>query len=210
MNLKVKQAYNLWASRYDSNNNKTRDLEALALKEMLEAMTFKTVLELGCGTGKNTAWLAAKAATITAVDFSEEMLQKAKEKITLQNVEFHSGDITGNWSFAVEQYDLVTFSLVLEHIEDLSRVFKKAAKALVKGGYLYVGELHPFKQYAGSKARFETEEGLQVVTCYNHHLSDFTTAAKNSGLKVVSIQEYFDNNDRNAVPRILAMLFVKD
>ncbi len=42
---------------------------------------------------------------------------------------------------------------------------------------MYIGELHPFKQYAGSKARFNTEAGEQVVNCYNHHITDFTDAA---------------------------------
>ena len=36
-------------------------------------------LELGCGTGKNSAWLVTKGA-VTAVDFSEGMLAIAKEK----------------------------------------------------------------------------------------------------------------------------------
>jgi len=38
------------------------------------------VVELGCGTGKNKAWLYTKAEKIIGLDFSQEMLNKAKEK----------------------------------------------------------------------------------------------------------------------------------
>ena len=52
--MSVEQAYNNWAEQYDSNENKTRDLEAKALREVLADMIFENCLEIGCGTGKNT------------------------------------------------------------------------------------------------------------------------------------------------------------
>src|SRR5687768_5573110 len=155
----VQQAYNNWAQQYDSNENKTRDLEARSLRETLAPLAFEHCLEIGCGTGKNTVWLMEKAATVTAVDLSEEMLTKAKEKITSSNVNFVQADITQPWNFAIKLYDLIGFSLVLEHIESLEPVIAKVVVALKPGGYLYISELHPFKQYNGSKARFDTAEG---------------------------------------------------
>jgi ubiquinone/menaquinone biosynthesis C-methylase UbiE len=205
----VQQAYNSWAQQYDSNENKTRDLEARSLRETLAPLTFEHCLEVGCGTGKNTVWLLEKAATVTAVDLSEEMLAKAKEKITSPNVTFVQADITNPWTFATKPYDLVGFSLVLEHIELLQPVFEKVASVLRPGGYLYISELHPFKQYNGSKARFDTEEGTNVVTCFNHHITDFTTAANLAGFQITSINEYFDEDDRNNIPRLLTLLFTK-
>jgi ubiquinone/menaquinone biosynthesis C-methylase UbiE len=205
----VQQAYNSWAQQYDRNENKTRDLEARSLRETLAPFAFEHCLEIGCGTGKNTVWLMEKAATVTAADLSEEMLAKAKEKITSPNVTFVQADITEQWNFATNQYDLIGFSLVLEHIELLEPVIAKAAAALKPGGYLYISELHPFKQYNGSKARFDTAEGTQVVTCFNHHIADFTDAAKANGLALLSLSEYFDDDDRNNIPRLLTLLFVK-
>ena len=205
----VQQAYNSWAQQYDSNENKTRDLEARSLRETLAPLTFEHCLEIGCGTGKNTVWLLQKAASVTAVDLSEEMLSKAKEKITGANVNFVQADIMQPWTFATKAYDLIGFSLVLEHIEELQPVFAKVAAVLKSGGYLYISELHPFKQYNGSKARFETAEGTQVVTCFNHHITDFTDAANANGLDLVSMNEYFDEDDRNTIPRLLTLLFKK-
>lgn len=207
--MNVQQAYNSWALQYDTNINRTRDLEAVALRKTLDNVLFQTVLEIGCGTGKNTEWFATKAAHVTAVDLSEEMLALAKQKVQSRNVVFKQADITTPWNFAEEKYDLISFSLVLEHIENLDAIFEKVAMKTVTDGYVYIGELHPFKQYRGSKARFDTEEGTQIVTCFNHNISDFATAAKAVGFTLIDLNEYFDNDDRTTLPRILTLLFQK-
>jgi ubiquinone/menaquinone biosynthesis C-methylase UbiE len=208
-NMSVQQAYNSWAEQYDTNLNKTRDLEAKTLRAALANIAFENCLEIGCGTGKNTVWLIEKANHITAMDLSEEMLAKAKEKISSDKVQFVQADITKDWTFTNGLYDLVSFSLVLEHIEDLDQIFKKVSAALQSGGHVYIGELHPFKQYTGSKARFDTEKGTQVVQCFNHHVSDFIQSAKKYGLQPADINEYFDDDKRNEIPRILMILLKK-
>jgi ubiquinone/menaquinone biosynthesis C-methylase UbiE len=205
--MNTQQAYNLWATQYDSNDNKTRDLEGHALRNTLENFHFSSCLEIGCGTGKNTDWLITKAKQIVCIDFSEEMLKTAKEKIASDHVQFIRADIRAGWNFRNKLFDLVTFSLVLEHVNDLEHIFREVSLSLVKGGHVYIGELHPYKQYSGSKARFETE--TQEVECFTHHASDFVQAAKRNGLLLIDINEYFDNNDRNEMPRILTILLKK-
>ncbi len=207
----IKDAYNIWAAQYDTNRNKTRDLEALALRETLAPIAAHHCLEIGCGTGKNTLWLCEKAQRLSSVDFSEEMLALAKSKVKNPKVNFVQADITLPWIFAQENtYDLATFSLVLEHIENLDDIFGKLHAALKPGAYVYVGELHPFKQYSGTKARYESAEGIQQLRCYTHHISDFTKAASNAGFELRSFNEYFDEaNNAEAIPRILALLFQK-
>jgi len=97
----------------------------------------------------------------------------------------------------------------LEHIQNLDHIFSEVSKILNKGAHVYIGELHPFKQYNGSKARFETEHGTQVVTCYDHHISEFVQAAKKHGFAIADINEFFDNDDRGTIPRILTLLLEK-
>lgn len=203
--MSVEIAYDQWSEQYDTNSNRTRDLEAVALRTVLTERPFSRCLEIGCGTGKNTEWLLKRAEHITAVDLSTGMLAKAREKISSDRVRFVQADILKPWTFREGVYDLVTFSLVLEHIEQLGAVLKEAAMSLSPGAHVYIGELHPFKQYLGTKARFETESGTQEVSCFVHHVSDFLNAAKSNGLELVQLTEHFDE-DRNAAPRILSML----
>jgi ubiquinone/menaquinone biosynthesis C-methylase UbiE len=150
--MKIEEAYKEWSKQYDGNKNRTRDAEALVLRKLLSKRSFDNVLELGCGTGKNTSFLLENAKKVLAVDLTEEMLALARAKITSSKVEFIKADLTEEWSFVSQKADLVTFSLVLEHIENLNSVFQKVAQNTVKGAFLYVGELHPFKQYSGSQA----------------------------------------------------------
>jgi 2-polyprenyl-3-methyl-5-hydroxy-6-metoxy-1,4-benzoquinol methylase len=205
--MNVREAYNNWAAQYDTGLNKTRDLEAVSLRQTLSNINFTSCLEVGCGTGKNTEWLAAKAEDILAIDLSEEMLNKARNKTYKGNVSFLQFDINGTWNFTNRQFDIGVFSLVLEHIKDIDSVFNKVSEKIKPGGYLYIGELHPFKQYTGSKAKFETDKGTQLVTCFMHHLSDFIKAADKNGFQVILIDELFDDNDKTSVPRILTLLF---
>ncbi len=151
----------------------------------------------------------ARAENITAVDLSGEMLAKAASKIQSDKVSFVQADILEDWTFADLDHDLVTFSLILEHVQHLSPVFQKASALLHSGGYVYVGELHPFKQYSGSQARFDTDKGTHVVPCFTHHLSDFTEAAKRCGLTIELLHEYFDDSNASTIPRILVLLLKK-
>lgn len=207
--MSIEKAYDEWSSQYDSNKNRTRDLDQQVTRKILQEIDFQSVLELGCGTGKNTEWLQTKASKILAVDFSEEMLAIAKKKISSENVIFQKADITKYWGWNSGKHDLITCNLILEHIEDLEFIFKQAFSQLHHGGYFFVSELHPFKQYKGTKARFNSKEnGLIELKTYTHHISEFFDAARSAGFQLQKFNEYFDeaNND---LPRILCLLFQK-
>ena len=207
--MNVKEGYQIWSEQYDTNENKTRDLEGKALQATLSKINFDKVLEFGCGTGKNTVWLQHHAKQITAVDFSEAMLAIATEKVKSTNTQFVIADINKPWDFTSEKFDLIAFSLVLEHIEHIDAVFEKIGDISNDKAYVYISELHPFKQYAGSKARFTTEAGEQIVTCFTHNISEFLQAASKYNFELKVLEEWFDDNDKSNIPRILTLLFQK-
>ena len=204
----IRAAYNVWSETYDTVENKTRDLEFKALRELITNGALD-ILEIGCGTGKNTVFLQDKAKTLIGADFSEEMLSIAKSKISADNVKFCQLDLRSIWEFPENNFDLVTASLVLEHIQNLDFVFNQANNVLRSGGQFYIGELHPFKQYIGSKARFETESGIFVLECFTHNVSDFLVAGKNNNFELVDLKEWFDDDNRSDIPRLLTIIFRK-
>jgi ubiquinone/menaquinone biosynthesis C-methylase UbiE len=207
--MSTQELYDQWSSTYDCVDNKTRDLEKLAGQQVLSDISFDSVIELGCGTGKNTEWLSAKSTHITAIDLSNEMMAIAREKIQSPQVVFQQADITQPWTFTDRKADLITCSLILEHIANLEAVFAEVSSHLKEGAHFYVCELHPFKQYSGSKARFETAEGTKVLQCYLHHVSDYTNAAANNNLSLVQLNEWFDDNNISSTPRLISFLFKK-
>lgn len=207
--MKINEAYNSWAETYDTVQNKTRDLEKTAKQETLQQYNFDTVIELGCGTGKNTEWLLQHAKLVLAFDFSSEMLEKAKAKITSEKVKFQQADIDQTWPLENNAADLVTCSLILEHIQNLNFIFSETHRILKPGGKFYICELHPFKQYSGSKARFESEVGLVELEVYIHNVSDYVNSAFQKGFKLLELKEWFDENNKANIPRLISFVFEK-
>jgi predicted TPR repeat methyltransferase len=207
--MSIENAYNIWARQYDTNVNRTRDLDKRCTIETLNNLVFKNVLELGSGTGKNTEWLLNKAERIIGLDFSQEMLNKAKEKISDKRVTFKKADLTKDWKVENNFADLITSSLTLEHIKNLDHIFFQANQKLKKNGLFFISELHPFKQYLGSKAQYETENGTKELEVYVHHISEYIDDAKNNGFQLIELKEWFDKNSKNGIPRLISLLFKK-
>tara|TARA_B110000238_G_scaffold42647_1_gene45669 strand:- start:570 stop:1193 length:624 start_codon:yes stop_codon:yes gene_type:complete len=207
--MSIEKAYNIWASQYDSNLNLTRDLDKKCTIETLKNLDFKNVLELGCGTGKNTEWLLKKAERIIGIDFSQEMLHKAKAKIVDKRVLFKKADLSKDWEIENNFVDLITVSLTLEHIKNIDPIFLQANLKLKKNGLFFISELHPFKQYSGSKAKYETENGVKELEVYVHHISEYIDTAKNNGFQLIELKEWFDESSENEIPRLISFVFKK-
>lgn len=207
--MDIQNAYNEWSDIYDTNANLTRDLDAKILREMLAGQHFDSILETGCGTGKNTEFLAEIGTHVHALDFSEGMVAKAREKVTAENVRFEMADLTQRWPCEDSVYDLIVCSLVLEHIADLSHFFAETMRTLRPGGKILINELHPFKQYGGTKARYEQAGRTVEVEAFVHHISEFLDAAKSSDLKLLTLNEYWHAQDQGKPPRLLSFLFAK-
>ena len=102
---KIAADYDSWACRYDNNFNPTRDLDQVATIESLSNLDFHKVLELGCGSGKNTEWLITKADRLVGIDFSKNMLQLASKKITSKRVTFINADLNNKWPVKNNSFD---------------------------------------------------------------------------------------------------------
>jgi ubiquinone/menaquinone biosynthesis C-methylase UbiE len=209
MNMSIPKAYNDWSETYDTDQNLTRDLDQKVTREALASQHFDSILEIGCGTGKNTSFLAQTGEIVHAVDFSQGMIEKAREKVQAENVRFSMMDITQKWNVENQSFDLIVCNLVLEHIEDLDFIFSEAARVLKDKGKFFINELHPFKQYEGKKARFYIDEKTIEVEAFVHHISDFFNAATTKGLALVKLNEYWHDEDQNRPPRLVSFLFEK-
>ncbi len=207
--MSIQKAYDDWSASYDTDENLTRDLDQSVLREALANLHFKSILEIGCGTGKNTAFLAQIGANVQALDFSEGMIAKARDKVRAGNVKFSTADITKRWPRQDKTCDLIVCDLVLEHIEDLSFIFAEAFRVLQRKGKFLINELHPFRQYEGKKARFTKGEEMTEIEAFVHHMSDFTNAASENGLRMVSLNEWWHAADEGKLPRLISLLFEK-
>jgi demethylmenaquinone methyltransferase/2-methoxy-6-polyprenyl-1,4-benzoquinol methylase len=107
------------------------------------------VLDACCGTG-DLALAAARrgAAVVVGLDFSEEMLERARRKSA--TVEWVRGDLLA-LPFAAESFDSATVGFGIRNVADLERALRQLAHVLRPGGRLGIleitqprGPLQPF------------------------------------------------------------------
>lgn len=207
--MTIRNAYTTWSATYDSDRNLTRDLDQTVTETLLRNRQHDSVLEIGCGTGKNTAFLAGISRKILALDFSTGMLKQAKARVSASNVLFVAADLTEPWPCKQNGFELIVCNLVLEHIEDLEAVFSEASEALTKGGSFFISELHPYRQYEGKRAVFQNERETIEIPAFVHHLSDFTNAAMNNSFSLRLMKEWWHDEDAGKSPRLVSFLFEK-
>lgn len=207
--MKVHQAYNEWASTYDIDRNLTRDLDARVIRKTLSKVRPSSVLELGCGTGKNSVFLARISKKLHALDFSEGMIAQAKVKVRGAHVSFSLADLSRRWPSREGSRDLVVCNLVLEHIKGVRHIFTEAHRVLRSGGIFFVSELHPFRQYQGKQANFRGRQGAVRVPAYVHNISEFLNVAEEVGFTLVKLDEWWHKEDVGKHPRLLSILFRK-
>lgn len=98
------------------------------------------VLDVGCGTGSFALRLAPYAAHVHGLDFSQEMLRIAREKVFAHgatNVSFHDGTLDGGAPFEPASLDGITAYSLLHLVKD-RRVLLEQMHHLLKPGRFFV------------------------------------------------------------------------
>lgn len=96
-------------SRTDYNKVVTRSLDRLNLAPK------RTVLELGCGCGANSLYLARQGCKVTAVDFADQRIGFARQESKNKNIEYLCKDVL---ELDLErQFDIITAIGLMHHID---------------------------------------------------------------------------------------------
>ncbi|NGN69197.1 class I SAM-dependent methyltransferase [Streptomyces sp. A7024] len=105
--------YRARAGEYDRVYAEREDLREL-VDVVDELPVVGDVLELACGTGQWTRALADRARTVTALDASPEVLERARARTAAANARFAQADIFA-WQ-PQRRYDTVFFAFWLSHV----------------------------------------------------------------------------------------------
>lgn len=81
----------------------------------------KKVLDVGCGSGKFSQYLALNGNQVTGIEISEKNYEIAKNNISVYLGDFLKIDIS-------EKFDIVLFGDVLEHMKKPDEAIRKAAR----------------------------------------------------------------------------------
>lgn len=202
----VQRGYAAWAASYDQDRNLTRDLDAAVTREVLAGLRVETVVEIGCGTGKNTGAYRANSRRVLGLDFTRGMLGQARARHG-DGAHFALADLTRPWPCPSAGAGLVAGNLVLEHVADLDWPLREAARVLARPGLCFLSELHPFRQYQGRQARFEAGDAVIEIPAFVHHLTDYLQAAEAAGFRLRQLREHWHAEDAGRAPRLITFLF---
>ncbi len=123
------------------------------------------VLELAPGTGLWTELLAARAASVVAVEASEEMVARCRERLgpRSDHVTFHIADLF-DWE-PTERFDAVVFCFWISHVPDalIDGFLATVARALRPGGSVFF--LDALREQASTASDHELPaEGDETMT----------------------------------------------
>ena len=136
------------------------------LRNLIDEINLKPckTLDVGCGSGNYSNWLAENGFTVTGIDLSDQAIVKAREKYKSDNLNFICGDFLDDEILKNEKFDFIFDWQVLHHIfpEDRERYIKKIKSHLDENGiYVSVCFSEENKQFGGKgkyrKTFFDTE-----------------------------------------------------
>jgi predicted TPR repeat methyltransferase len=214
--LPTQDAYDQWASVYDTDGNMLQAIDDMELatvlphflQQVVASVTTSTIslLDLGCGTGRNTAKLLSyalppgRSSTVTGLDFSSQMLNLAHQKLAVSNDRlqlaqcdcFPTATSPSASPFpsvpGLTPVDALISTLVLEHVP-LPSFFATLHSLLRPNGLALVTNMHD-QMGASSQAGFVNAQGVKVRgTSHVHTVADTLDEARKAGLDVLSVRE---------------------
>ncbi len=190
--VSTQEGYDRWAEHYDEEDNPLVILEQRHIGELLGEVAGLAVADIGCGTGRHALRLAAAGARVTAVDFSEAMLARARAKTGAAPIQFLQHDLAKPLPLQSNLFDRVLCCLVLDHIAALEPLFAELHRLCRPGGWVTVSVMHPAMSLRGVQARFiDPVSGRRVSPfSYAHQLSDYLMSALHAGLVLERISEH--------------------
>lgn len=204
----IAAAYDQVAKDFLFTRTEGKGLSGFGHREIEQPNMFDTVpsdltnlrlLELGCGPGIHSREYTKRGAKVTGVDISREMVYLAQQ--TCPSGDFEVGNVY-HLRFEDNSFDMVTSSLLFDHLQDLDRVFEEVYRVLNKKGKFIFSVPHPMasimdKDLKVSNNYFETAPhqfcvagNLTEITAYQHPLMHYFQIPLKQGF---TLQEFVEN-----------------
>lgn len=182
--LSSREGYRLWSQVYDSQPNPMLALEERYLEALLPRLIGRDVVDLGCGTGRWLAKLAARAPrSLTGVDGSSEMLERAAMKLG-DRASLLLGDCE-KLALPAASADLVLCSFLASYLSNLDAFAKEVARIARHGADIFVTDLHPITEAKlGWRRGFRIGEQRVALAAFSWPLEKVIAAFERAELRV--------------------------
>jgi SAM-dependent methyltransferase len=191
----VRAGYGEWVTTYEHTVEDAMDIAILDVLTTPPWPTLRRAADLGCGTGRTGAWLQRHGvASIDGVDLTPEMLAIARSKAIYHRLIEADLAMTG---LEASTYDLVTTSLVDEHLANLQPLYREAFRLATPAGLYVLVAFHPhFIMASGMPTHFTSAAGEPVaITTHIHLLSEHVSTALEAGWTLIEMKERVIDQD---------------
>lgn len=135
----------LFALSYGENGDIHREIFLNpALFRLIDGLESKNVLDAGCGEGYLSRMLANSGAAVTGVDYSERMIQLARDKTSEElKISFLHGNCEDLSFLEDKSFDLIVSNMVIQDLSNYESAISEMYRLLVDGGTFIFSILHP-------------------------------------------------------------------
>jgi len=131
----------------------------LTAEEELDLQSVDTAIDMGCGNGRNTVYLAEQGIDVYALDFAEEAIAKTQQQLAQSGlsdaVTMFLTDVTEGLPFVDDAVDLIVDSYMSCHLFEeaqLEEYFAEVRRVLSPEGKFYWAGLGTTDEYYNSIA----------------------------------------------------------
>ncbi|WGL52407.1 class I SAM-dependent methyltransferase [Nocardioides sp. BP30] len=159
----MSDAEGFWNERYAERERIWSGHPNKALVDTVSPLAPGRALDLGCGEGADSIWLAEQGWTVTGVDVAETAVGRARAESEHRDlpITWVAADLT-EWAPS-EDYDLVSACFLHSPVEfPRTEVLRRLAGSIVSGGHLLVvghAEPPPWSRYAEAEADSDGHDG---------------------------------------------------
>lgn len=202
--LDTTTAYDLWSEVYDTDGNFLQALDTIEMKELFPKFSnllkdqSSKIVDLGCGTGRNTTTLLSiPNTTIIALDASPKMLDIAKSRIESisksKSISIHFDIVdlihTSKPPDITLNSDGIISTLVIEHIPT-NIYFNHISQMLKPGGILLLTNMHSEMGNISQAGFIDPKTGEKIrPKSYAHTVEEVINEAKKYDLELIGKME---------------------
>jgi malonyl-CoA O-methyltransferase len=168
--VSAREGYALWAEEWDATPSPIVAVEERALLPWIARVSARRAIDVGCGTGRWTARIAA-----IGLDASVPMLAVAAGKPGLHG-RLAACDAAA-LPLANASADLVLCALTLGHMRKATIAMREFERVLMPGGALLLTDFHPAASAHGWRRTFRRDEQVYELENYPYTVEQLCEAA---------------------------------
>jgi 2-polyprenyl-3-methyl-5-hydroxy-6-metoxy-1,4-benzoquinol methylase len=169
----LRQYYSSYSRSFSERIRAHYDRQTLEIMRLITAAASPSVLEVGCGCGTESLWMALHGACVEAIDVKEDRLTVARaRKAYLEDANQSAIECRFERISVLDlprgsNFDLVWMEQAFHHLEPRAEVLDRLSELVSPGGFIVISEanaLNPLLQ-----ALLFTKRGLSTIKTYQDH-----------------------------------------